>query len=30
MSTFDIVVKDGMIFDGTGAPRVRGDLGNRR
>ncbi|WP_419944662.1 N-acyl-D-amino-acid deacylase family protein [Candidatus Poriferisodalis sp.] len=27
MSTFDIVVKDGMIFDGTGAPRVRGDLG---
>ncbi|MFT7599675.1 MAG: N-acyl-D-amino-acid deacylase [Acidimicrobiales bacterium] len=25
--TFDIVIKDGMIFDGTGAPRVRGDVG---
>ena len=24
---YDVVVKDGMIFDGTGAPRVRGDLG---
>lgn len=22
----DIVIKDGMIFDGTGAPRVRGDI----
>ena len=22
----DIVIKDGFIFDGTGAPRVRGDL----
>ena len=27
MSTYDIVIKDGMIFDGTGAPRVRGDVG---
>ena len=24
--SFDIVVKDGFIFDGSGAPRVRGDL----
>jgi N-acyl-D-aspartate/D-glutamate deacylase len=24
---YDVVIKDGMIFDGTGAPRVRGDLG---
>ena len=24
--SFDIVVKDGLIFDGSGAPRVRGDL----
>ncbi|MDY7105320.1 MAG: amidohydrolase family protein [Actinomycetota bacterium] len=24
---YDIVVKDGLIFDGTGAPRVRGDVG---
>lgn len=23
---FDVVIKDGMIFDGTGAPRVRGDV----
>ena len=23
---YDIVIKDGLIFDGTGAPRVRGDL----
>jgi N-acyl-D-amino-acid deacylase len=27
MTTYDLVIKDGMIFDGTGAPRVRGDLG---
>ncbi|WP_420446304.1 N-acyl-D-amino-acid deacylase family protein [Candidatus Poriferisodalis sp.] len=27
MSTYDIVIKDGMIFDGSGAPRVRGDVG---
>ncbi|MGI9612404.1 MAG: N-acyl-D-amino-acid deacylase family protein [Acidimicrobiales bacterium] len=26
---YDIVIKDGLIFDGTGAPRVRGDLGIR-
>jgi N-acyl-D-aspartate/D-glutamate deacylase len=25
--TYDIVIKDGMIFDGTGAPRRRGDVG---
>ena len=24
---YDLVIKDGLIFDGTGAPRVRGDLG---
>ena len=24
---FDVVVKDGLVFDGTGAPRVRGDVG---
>ncbi|MFQ3314620.1 MAG: N-acyl-D-amino-acid deacylase [Candidatus Poriferisodalaceae bacterium] len=24
---YDIVIKDGLIFDGTGAPRVRGDVG---
>ena len=24
---FDVVIKDGMIFDGTGAPRVHGDVG---
>jgi N-acyl-D-aspartate/D-glutamate deacylase len=23
---YDLVIKDGLIFDGTGAPRVRGDL----
>ena len=23
---FDVVIKDGLIFDGTGAPRVRGDI----
>ncbi len=26
MTDYDIVVKDGFIFDGTGAPRVRGDV----
>ena len=25
--SYDIVIKDGFIFDGTGAPRVRGDVG---
>lgn len=24
---YDLVIKDGLIFDGTGAPRLRGDLG---
>jgi N-acyl-D-amino-acid deacylase len=24
---YDIVIKDGFIFDGTGAPRIRGDIG---
>ncbi|MCC6436493.1 MAG: amidohydrolase family protein [Acidimicrobiales bacterium] len=24
---YDLVIKDGLIFDGTGAPRIRGDLG---
>jgi N-acyl-D-aspartate/D-glutamate deacylase len=23
---YDIVIKDGLIFDGTGSPRRRGDL----
>ncbi len=23
---YDLVIKDGMIFDGTGAPRIRGDV----
>jgi N-acyl-D-amino-acid deacylase len=26
VSTYDVVVKDGLVFDGTGAPRVRGDV----
>jgi N-acyl-D-amino-acid deacylase len=26
MSTYDVVIKDGMVFDGTGAPRVRADV----
>ena len=25
--SYDIVIKDGLIFDGTGAPRIRGDVG---
>jgi N-acyl-D-amino-acid deacylase len=24
---YDLVIKDGLIFDGTGAPRIRGDIG---
>src|SRR5690242_6711649 len=27
MPEFDIVIKDGMIIDGTRAPRIRGDIG---
>ena len=27
MPEFDIVIKDGMIIDGTRAPRFRGDIG---
>jgi len=27
MAEYDIVIKDGMVFDGTGAPRVRADVG---
>jgi N-acyl-D-amino-acid deacylase len=27
MGSYDVVVKDGMVFDGTGAPRVRADVG---
>src|SRR6478752_8419608 len=26
---YDVVVKDGLVFDGTGAPRVRADVGIR-
>lgn len=26
MTSYEIVIKDGFIFDGTGAPRVRGDV----
>ena len=29
MATFDTIVKNGMVFDGTGAPRYRGDIGIR-
>ncbi len=27
MADFDVVIRDGMIFDGTGGPRYRADLG---
>ncbi len=27
IARYDIVIKNGLIFDGTGAPRIRGDLG---
>src|SRR5262249_50868023 len=27
VSRYDVVIKDGMVFDGTGAPRVRADVG---
>ena len=27
MADYDIVIKDGFVFDGTGAPRIRADLG---
>ena len=27
MSGYELVIKDGFIFDGTGAPRIRGDVG---
>jgi len=30
MAELDVVIKDGMIFDGTRAPRVRGDIGIAR
>jgi N-acyl-D-amino-acid deacylase len=26
MSSYDVVIKDGLVFDGTGAPRVRADV----
>jgi N-acyl-D-aspartate/D-glutamate deacylase len=26
MSQYDVVIKDGLVFDGTGAPRVRADV----
>lgn len=29
MSPFDLIIRDGMIIDGTGAPRYRADLGVR-
>ena len=29
MSDFDVVIKDGMVIDGTGAPRRRADIGVR-
>ncbi len=29
MPTFDVIVKGGLVFDGTGAPRYRADLGIR-
>ena len=27
VSDFDVVIRDGMIFDGTGGPRYRADIG---
>ena len=27
MSDFDVVLRNGMIFDGTGGPRYRADIG---
>ncbi|NQZ98301.1 MAG: amidohydrolase family protein, partial [Myxococcales bacterium] len=27
MPDFDVVIRDGMIFDGTGGPRYRADIG---
>ena len=26
MTSYDVVIKDGLVFDGTGAPRVRADV----
>jgi len=27
MAEYDIIIKDGLVFDGTGAPRIRADVG---
>ena len=27
MADFDVLIRDGMIFDGTGGPRYRADIG---
>ena len=27
MPDFDVVIRDGMLFDGTGGPRYRADIG---